>query len=76
MNTAPQRYEPIVTIGQVPFAAGTILLRNQMRLMRRRRSAQRWQRLSMLFCRRPDRNLITWRRYNFAVPFLTLRRAT
>jgi hypothetical protein len=77
MNTVYQRYEPILTIGQVPFAAGAIVVRDQMRVLRRRRDTQRWQRFSRLFRRRPDSDLITWRRrQKFVFTGLTLRRAS
>jgi hypothetical protein len=74
MSTA-YPHERIMTIGQVPFAAGAIVVRDQMRVLRRRRNAQQWQRLSRLFRRRPDSNLITWRRrQNFGFTGLTFRR--
>jgi hypothetical protein len=76
MNTRSEHYERIVTIGQVPFAAGAVVVRNEMRALRRRRNAQRWQRLSRLFRRRPAKNLVTWPPAdNFGFGRLTFRRA-
>jgi hypothetical protein len=76
MNTTSERHERIVTIGQVPFAAGAVMVRNEMRALRRRRNAQRWQRLSRLFRRQPAKNLVTSPpAHNLAFGRFTLRRA-
>lgn len=75
MTSSIYRHEPVLTIGQVPFAAGTIIVRNQIRALRQRHKARRWQHFSTLFRRRPDRNLVASRRSDFDVAGLTYRGA-
>jgi hypothetical protein len=36
-------YEPVSTIGRTPFLAGAIVVRNQLRAMKKRRRARKWQ---------------------------------
>jgi len=35
--------EPVFTIGQAPFVAGAIHVRNQMRVLKQRERARRWK---------------------------------
>ena len=37
------RPEPIFTIGRAPFVAGAIHVRNQIRVLKQRETARRWQ---------------------------------
>ena len=62
MGNTSQHHGLIITLSQIPSAAGTIVMRNQMRRIRQRESAQRWQRFAAFFHRLPDHKLITWRR--------------
>jgi hypothetical protein len=42
--------EPIFTIGQAPFVAGAIHVRNQMRVLKQRERARRWKALVERVC--------------------------